>query len=501
MRRPRQPVPAVRPGPPGCYAELLQGAPEAVRERADPAAEFPYTERHLRCVWADPAYRPAALRTTDGQMVTVEKPGCWNLEPGPDFLDARLLLEPGRRRVSGDVEIHIRPADWLRHGHRDDRRYARVVAHVTYFPGALAAGALPAGAVQIPLREALRADPAFSFESLDLTAYPHAVIAPAPPCAAVLAACPAETRAAVLEAAGAERLRQKAARFSAAIREQGAEQALYAETLAALGYKQNRLPFRRLAAVLPFSVLREESAGDILRAYALLCGVSGLLPARAQAAWPTETKQFVRQLWDHWWKCQDRWSATGGLALPATAWTLAGLRPANSPLRRLMAAAELFGGPQPLAEWLTTAPDPLSAAWVRLALRRLQQAGRGSFWWRRYTWSGPPLTKPVALIGAGRAAALLTNVLVPWLMATGRIAGGATLAAHLPPEDDNSLVRRTAFALFGRDHNPTLYRSGLRQQGLLQIFHDFCLNACSGCGNCSLADALRQWQPGAFSGI
>jgi hypothetical protein len=64
------------------------------------------------------------------------------------------------------------------------------------------------------------------------------------------------------------------------------------------------------------------------------------------------------------------------------------------------------------------------------------------------------------------------------------------LLHHLPPEDDNRFIRHTAHSLFGHDHNPALYRTGLRQQGLLQLFHDFCLNSRECCGACTLPRAL-----------
>jgi hypothetical protein len=36
------------------------------------------------------------------------------MEPGPDFLGAVLRIGPERRRIRGDVEIHLRPSDWRR---------------------------------------------------------------------------------------------------------------------------------------------------------------------------------------------------------------------------------------------------------------------------------------------------------------------------------------------------------------------------------------------------
>ena len=111
-----------------------------------------------------------------------------------------------------------------------------------------------------------------------------------------------------------------------------------------------------------------------------------------------------------------------------------------------------------------------------------------SYWSRRRTFTRPPQPKPIALLGAQRIAAILTNVAIPWLAAQDKPI--TPLLARLPPEQDNALVRQTAHLLFGRDHNPALYRHGLRQQGLLQIFHDFCLPNKTACRTCRLLPAL-----------
>lgn len=39
----------------------------------------------------------------------------------------------------------------------------------------------------------------------------------------------------------------------------------------------------------------------------------------------------------------------------------------------------------------------------------------------------------------------------------------------------NSVIRETAYTLFGPDHSPKLYRTALARQGLIQIFNDFIL--------------------------
>lgn len=94
------------------------------------------------------------------------------------------------------------------------------------------------------------------------------------------------------------------------------------------------------------------------------------------------------------------------------------------------------------------------------------------------------------LIGRGRAAAILANVILPFALAEGRVNG---VPAWLPPEDVSAPMRLTAFRLFGRDHNPPAFYAGngLHLQGLLQIYRDHCLQHHPDCHDCRLADRSR----------
>lgn len=479
---------------------LFSGAPAmpaAVRERG-PAMEFVYSERHLKCVWFDDALRPALLRTEEGADIAVACPGRWNLEAGPDFLGATLRAGPGRRQLRGDVEVHAHPADWQRHGHGRDPAYARVIAHVTWFPGRPPQGAFPPAAVHISLRDAVSANPLFSFESLDVAAYPYARRAAGAPCARLLAAWTPDKLAALLEAAGEERLRRKAARLADAMDAKGPDQVLYEELMTALGYKHNRTPFRTLAERCALAELREASGRDVTTAYALLLGIAGLLPAQTESRWDAETRALVRQLWNRWWKRRARWAGRG---LNPGAWKLGGIRPHNHPRRRLMAAAFLFTQPKAPADFLLSLPRLSPADWTERVMAWLQPKA-GTYWRNRLALGGQ--RRPAAaLIGERCAAAMLANVAAPFLAAgagRGPAAGrgehspsfpNSELLRQLPPEDDNSLIRQMAASLLGSDHNPRLYRTGLRQQGLIQMFQDFCLDDRSGCAACPLLKNLE----------
>ena len=386
----------------------------------------PITERHVQALWYDGALRPKNLRTTAGVPVRVIDPGTWNVEAGPDFHHAVLEIGTARQRIAGDVEIHLHPADWHAHGHSADPAYARVVAHVTWYaaPPHLAPDDLPADCLRICLGDFLRTRPDFSQDEIDLTAYPYAHLPKTPrPCEHLFARDP-DFLLDVLRQAGIRRLDLKARRFKAAfVRTQDRVQTFYAETLAALGYKQNAAPFRQLANQLPWRELPVSQAA----ALSSLSCVAEMVVARTLN------------------------------------WRRANVRPANSVERRLATAAALFAGTCPSLLDRFDACDLMTRDGQQAACDILCASG---------------------LLGRRRAAAILANVLIPFARAEGRLA---CIPNEVLPEESNSIVRLTAFRLLGRDHNPALYAgNGLCLQGLIQIHHDFCLAAHPDCDRCGL---------------
>jgi len=415
-----------------------KGTQNAVCESAAPFRRFPYRERHLQCLWADPRLRPTGLKTSDGEPVAVAHPGDWNLEAGSDFLNAVLLVGKEKRRISGDLEIHIHPNGWKQHGHADDPRYTNVRFHIVYFQGK----EIP-GLIQIPLQETLATDPRFSFENIDITAYPYSIPSGDFP----LKGMHPDQKTQWLESAGEERLRLKAERFAFAMQNKEPDQLLWEELMAALGYKNNKSPFRRLAALLPLARLRSlVQTPD--EAYALLLGLSGLLPPNPDPAWDAQTRKFIRTVWDFWWRQNAELKEQ---ALKKPDWTLAGIRPANHPVRRLMAGAHYsFHLPE-----------------VASHEKQLTEF-KPNHWNTHISWKTK--CEPTALVGTSRANAIVTNILVPWRAATGETKLDLD---HLPVEPCNSIIRQTAHTLFGPDHTPKVYRSALARQGLIQVFHDY----------------------------
>ena len=389
------------------------------------------TERHVQAIWYDAALRPSRLYTRRGNEVAVVSPGEWNLGAGPDFKGAVLEIGRERRRVVGDVEIHLCPADWDFHGHGGDPNYRNVVAHVTWGCGPVPAS-LPAGAVSIWLGRFVAGNPSFSPGQIDLSAYPYARLPiDERPCRSRLSDDPDFARE-VLMSAGRHRLRMKARRLSgrlgAAASVGGGDglasrrrQIFYEEVMTALGYSRNMLQFRHVAELVPIADMPHDT--DAARTALLSAG-----------------------------NFED--------------WNRIGLRPWNQPERRLSDAAAVF-----------TATSTMDLAdesdFTAAACRAMVATMRGGH------------QEGSSCMGRGRAAAILANVVVPYAIAEERMSEPP---AWLPPEDISQPVRLTAFRLFGRDHNPAaIYATnGLLIQGLLQIYRDLCTQMHPDCDGCAI---------------
>jgi hypothetical protein len=87
-------------------------------------------EKLLQFIWRFQYYDSNALETTEGESLSIERPGIWNYDQGPDFLEAYICI--GTTRWMGNIELHIRSSDWQRHGHTADIRYSNIILHVVW---------------------------------------------------------------------------------------------------------------------------------------------------------------------------------------------------------------------------------------------------------------------------------------------------------------------------------------------------------------------------------
>lgn len=85
-------------------------------------------EEQIFELWNKHPFAERALQTVCGKQLRILSPGVLNRDSGPDFFDARIELDG--QVWSGNIEIHVRASDWLKHGHTTDKAFSNVILHV-----------------------------------------------------------------------------------------------------------------------------------------------------------------------------------------------------------------------------------------------------------------------------------------------------------------------------------------------------------------------------------
>ncbi len=461
----------------------------AQRPSAGPLREDgPPPERLLQAVWQHQRVLRDQLTLADGRSVRVLHPGFLNREAGPDFREA-IVQFGSETPLRGDVEVDLATSGWRTHRHDVNPNFRAVVLHVVW-DGPSAHG-LPTLALKSRL-DAPLGELSEWFGGEDATRSGGL----AGRCCGPLNELPRAELEAILQQAALVRLQLKATQLAARARQCGWEQSLWEALFAALGYKHNVWPMRRLAELAGTS----SDQLSVALWQARLCGWSGLLPVELPRGRGADA-DYLRQLWDAWWRERERFSE---VILPRTAWRMSGLRPANQPLRRLALAAHwLVNGDLPtrLERWFTR---DVAHAQLAASLLELLQPSDDEFWSWHWTLKSPRLAKPQPLLGEARLTDLAVNVVLPWLWA--RAAAGrneplrATAEARYlawPVGEDNATLRLARERLFAGSPPRGLFHHATAQQGLLQIVRDFCEHSNALCEQCRFPELVRCAQPNA----
>ena len=419
--------------------------------------------------------------TLDGAELQVLYPGRPAPGSGPDFRDA-VMITPGGDLVRGDVEVHVRQSDWHGHGHHADARYEGVVLHL-FLHGQSAQGAAPTGAWEVRLD----APPPSEKRARRSAKVPKPAVSAVPLQGLLSMSRPRLEQA--LDEAGDRRFLRKASAMLARMRETDQREALYASLFEALGYSRNRAPMLRLARGLPLGKLRTLAGdkADPLSLEAMLLGAAGLMPhQRGILVLTPEGSERAKEL-------SARWGAAGlRPVLGPGDWERTGIRPPNSPLRRLAAATVLLARywRDGLHQALLNLSDAASAA----QMRRAFQVESDEFWAGHLDFHLPASRAP-ALLGTGRAGETLVNVLLPHLYAAAHHTGDAELgrrALHLyrgaPACPDNEVTREVKALMAASKGGCPVVNSARRQQGLIHVYR-----VLQGRASPAPARRLRDW--------
>ena len=360
-------------------------------------------EKLLHYVWKHKMWPLDPLSTTDGRPVEVIDPGLYNRSnQGPDFFNAKVRI--GGTLWVGNVELHLRSADWYLHRHDRDAAYDNVVLHVVTVADSDVMNSrgeyLPQLVLPIPETVRTHYD-----ELLRADVYP--------PCYQIIPSLSRLTVHAWLAALQTERLEQKTKAIVQRAEQAGGswEDAYFVTLSRNYGFGINGDAFEQWARVVSLSAVGKHR-DDLFQVEAFFLGQAGLLDLAAvpeRYRRQAEAEGYFDRLRNEYLYLAHKFSLQ---PMDYSLWRFLRLRPQNFPHIRLSQLATLYYERR-------TGLSQLIDCETLDQLRELYQTHVTPYWETHYTF-GSESTKTAKRLSAASQSLLLINTAIPMLFAVGR---------------------------------------------------------------------------------
>ncbi|MDM1292884.1 DUF2851 family protein [Sphingobacterium sp. N143] len=356
------------------------------------------TENLMQFIWKLRLFNTIALESTEGVPLSVVNVGQHNLNAGPDFKMARIIL--GNEEWAGHIEMHVRASDWNRHHHQYDVSYNNVVLHVVWINDQVIYRKDGTVIPTLELSAYVDQDLLMKYANMMTRAYWI-------PCQAQLDSVDTFKRSMWLDALSYERLEMKILDvFSILAKaDNDWERVFWVWMCRGMGLSVNVDMFQELGEKLPFQVLQKYRF-DPFKIEALFFGISGLLPR-------DHPDEYTRQLIDEF----DYQKAIHDLVVINGNWKKLRMRPYNFPELRVAQLAALFSGKS------LSLSKILDVEGIEEARSLFELNTLNDYWRDHFSFTGPTRTKHAGKIGKGTIDVLIINVIVTFLFAYGKYYG------------------------------------------------------------------------------
>lgn len=281
------------------------------------------TEELLQFAWKYQLIQKDNLQTTEGESVKIISSGKWNANSGPDFFNASIKI--GDTLWAGNVEVHLKASDWLKHHHQNDEAYNNVILHVV--KEADQKINLPNGqrlpALAIVVNKTVEANYEYLLEQ-----------SRKPACyESVSTVEPVYVRS-TIDTMLVERLQSKTQSIEHTLKQnqKSWNETFYQHLAINFGFKVNALPFELLSRSTPLKVLAHHTQ-NLTQLEALLFGQSGLLNEELLG------DDYFLELRNEYSYLMKKYELKG---MEGHVWKFMRLRPANFPTLRISQFAALM---------------------------------------------------------------------------------------------------------------------------------------------------------------
>ncbi|SFA46008.1 Protein of unknown function [Pedobacter suwonensis] len=283
-----------------------------------------FPEDFLHYVWQFRSFDYNGLQTCDGEKLEIVNTGLLNLNAGPDFNHAKIKI--GETTWAGNVEIHLKSSDWLKHNHQVNPAYENVILHVVYQHDAeitrMDGTILPV----LELKDRISADLIRRYENLFLTLTDF-------PCIAQIGRVDELIIDSFLSRTLVERFEQKTSAVTETLNELNGnwDETFYRLMARNFGFKINALPFELFAKAVPQHIYGRHK-NNPHQIEALVFGAAGFLNDHFEEAYPQKLKAEFQFL-------QKKYNIK---PINVSMWKFMRMRPQNFPTIRLAQFAALI---------------------------------------------------------------------------------------------------------------------------------------------------------------
>lgn len=418
---------------------------------------MPSSEAILHFIWKYKLFNFLGLSTTDGQSLQIIQAGIHNFDSGPDFFNGKVKI--GSTLWAGNIEIHLKSSDWLKHKHQIDKAYDNVVLHVVWEHDS---DIFRTDGTVLPVLELQHVVQQNIIDNYHQLVLSDSWI----PCEAQLPFIDEFVKNQTLDRMLSERLEEKAAHMRAIfqLKSSSWEDTFYTILARSFGFKVNALPFELLAKNLPQLTLAKHK-NAALQVEALVFGVAGFLDFKFADEYPKALKRefdFLRAKYQL-------------SVLEVSLWKFSKTRPDNFPTVRLAQFAALVLQSQHLFSKIIGVKSKNEYA-------ELFKAMPVNPYWETHFRFDKSVERRSVTIGKSSIDNLLINAIAPLLFFYGKETGdknsidsALNLLLSLAPEE-NQIVRGFRQRGMGAGN-------AFDTQALIHLKKSYCdLKKCVNCG-------------------
>jgi len=413
-------------------------------------------ENFLHYLWRMKRFDLSDLKTTEGEVISIQNFGTHNIHAGPDFLNAKIQI--GETLWAGNVEMHVHSSEWITHKHQDDAAYKNVILHVVLEEDR---PIFRETGERIPSLELKKRIPLKLVNTYQKLIHNEHWI----PCQHHFFQVSNLTKNLWLDRLLVERLETKTTIIEEYLeRNKGNWEETFYQFLARnFGVKVNSEPFLALAESLPLITLAKHK-NNLFQIEALLFGQSGLLEKELEDDYPNRLKKEYQFL-----KNKHSLSTNFGVS-----WRFLRMRPANFPTIRIAQFATLIHQSVHLFSKILEAKNVKT-------IEQLFKVELSDYWANHYVFDKESTTRKKQL-GKNAIHLLLINTIVPFLFLYGKRKAETSfrdralqLLEEIKPEKNSTINKWKELGM-----EP---ESAYQTQALLQLKNEYCTpQRCLECG-------------------